>query len=280
MEGLVATAKNVISWIGPTGILVIITILGLYIFWRECSRSRKNNSSVFDMYLFSMLGGLVLSRIAHILMFSSEYFNNIWYWLPYEKYGDQVYLFRLLPWRLVRIWDGGLDLLYLFLGMILIQTLWTTVWKKWKWSDIFPGIFLSNWVMLGLSFLLLGVLWSNNAWIKQGAILFAPYVLFLMLQGILVDIQKGEKKERVRYILQVIFSIISLSSLLYIYLTLPEQELIVTIGIAIWILWGTLGTIYHIISFNKKTNVTIEKVSSVRHVTLPDPNKPVRLFRK
>lgn len=280
MEWLFNTVKSALLWLGPTATLVIIVFLGLYIFWKECARSRKNNSSIFDTYLFSVLGGIFLARIVHIVIYRSEYFNTIWYWLPYEKYGDQVYLFRLLPWKLVRVWDGGLDLLYLFIGMILVQTLWVTIGKKWKWSDLFPAIFLSNWAMLGLSFLLLGILWDNNIWVKQGAILFVPYILFLILQTILVNIQKGEKKAKTRYVLQVIFSIISMGSIIYVYFALFDKELFVTIGVAIWILWGILGTIYHIISFNKKANVTIEKVSSVRHVTLPDPNKPVRLFRK
>ena len=91
----------------------------------------------------------------------------------------------------------------------------------------------------------------------------------------MVNIQKGEKREKTRYVLQVIFSIISLGSIIYVYFVLFEKELFVTIGVALWMLWGILGTIYHIISFNKRTNVTIEKVSSVRHLTLPDPNKPV-----
>lgn len=280
MEWLLNTVKSVIFWIGPTVTLTIITILGLYIFWKECSRSRKNNSSVFDIYLLSVLGGLFLARLAHIFMFSSEYFSNIWYWLPYEKYGDQVYLFRLLPWRFIRIWDGGLDLLYLFVGMILIQTSWARVRKKWRWNDIFPAIFLSNWAILGLSFLLLGVQWNNNVWSNQGLILLIPFVVFLVLQTLFVNTLKGSGKEKTRVALQVAFSIISMIVILYIYLTLPEIGIITIVGVSIWILWGIIGTIYHIRSSGKKANVTIEKVSSVRHVTLPDSKKPVRLFGK
>ena len=280
MEWLFNTIKGGIFWLGPTVTLAIITIIGLYICWKECSRSRKNNSSVFDMYLFSILGGLAFARIAHIIRYSSEYFDNIWYWLPYEKYADQVYLFRLLPWRFLRIWDGGLDLLYLFVGMILIQTVWTVLRKKWKWSDLFPAIFLSNWAMLGLSFLLLGIQWANNAWSNQGIILLVPYIVFLILQGILVNLQKGSAKERVRLVLQVIFSIVSIGVILYIYFTLPQIEIITIIGVIIWILWGIIGTIFHIRSSSKKTNVTIERVSSVRHVTLPDSKKTVKLFKK
>lgn len=280
MEWLLNTVKNAVLWLGPTTTLVIIVILGLYIFWKECSRSRKNNSSVFDIYLLSLSGGLILARIAHILMHSSEYFKNIWYWLPYEKYGEQIYLFRLLPWRLLRIWDGGLDLLYLFVGMILIQTFLVAIKKKWKWSDVFPAIFLSNWVMLGLSFLLLGIQWANDTWADQGIILVVPYILFLILQAIFLKLQKGSSREKVRFVLQTIFSIISLIGILYIYFTLPEIEVFVIVGVVIWVVWGVFGTIFHILSSRKKTNVTIEKVSSVRHVTLPDSKKPVRLFGK
>lgn len=280
MEWILNKVKGAIFWLGPTAILVIIIIVGLYIFWKECSRSRKNNSSVFDVFYFSVLGGLVFARIAHILTHISEYFDDIWYWLPYEKYGEQIYLFRLLPWRFFRIWDGGLDLLYLFVGIILIQTLWTTVRKKWKWSDIFPAIFLSNWAMIGLAFLLLGIQWENNLWVNQGLMLFVPFVVFLILQAILVNIQKGSQKEKTRLLLQVVFSAISMIVILYIHLTLPKVEVATIIVVLIWVIWGIIGTIFHVISSKKRENVTIEKVSSVRHVTLPDSKKPIRLFKK
>lgn len=280
MELVFNKVKGFILWVGPTITLAVIVLIGLYIFWKECSRSRKNNSSVFDVYLFSVFWGLAFARIANILSHLSEYFDNIWYWLPYEKYGDQIYLFRLLPWRFLRIWDGELDLLYLFVGMILIQTLWTTVRKKWKWSDLFPAIFLSNWAMIGLAFLLLGIQWGNDLWSNQGLMLFVPLLVFLVLQIILVDTQRGFRVEKMRLVLQVAFSVVSMIIILYIYFTLPQVKVVTTIGVLIWILWGIIGTISHVISSKQKTNVTIEKVSSVRHLTLPDSKRPVRLFRK
>lgn len=271
MEWLLNKVKDGIHWVGPTITLLIIIVIGLYIFWKEASRSRKNNSSVFDTYFLSLFGGVFFARVAHIIMFSSEYFSNIWYWLPYEKYGDQVFLFRLLPWRFMRIWDGGLDLLYLFVGMILIQTFWVTVRKKWKWNEMFPSIFLSNGAMLGLSFFFLGVQWENNVWTNLGLILLAPLLLFLILQVVVLKFQKGENKERVRLLLQLLCSIVTMLTTLYAYFTLPRPvSTLLTIAVVIWLIWAIVATIFHMLTSKKEANVTIEKVSSVRPVNIPD----------
>ena len=103
----------------------------------ERIRSRKNRSSVFDIFLISSSLSLLVGRIVYIVLEWKTFSSYIWYWLPYEKYGDKIYLFRLLPWRFISIWDGGLDILGLFISLLLLLTLYSLVVKKWRWKQMF-----------------------------------------------------------------------------------------------------------------------------------------------
>ncbi|HQA99146.1 MAG TPA: hypothetical protein PLG10_02850, partial [Candidatus Dojkabacteria bacterium] len=141
--------------------------IGLYIFWKEAVRSRKNNSSVFDAFIVSIIVGVFIGRVVYIILNWSDFSSYIWYWLPYERYGDQIYLFRLLPWRFFQFWDGQIDILYTFLGVLLSQTLIVVFRKKWRWSEMFSAMYLSNWVMIALTYLFVGVQGKNDIWINM-----------------------------------------------------------------------------------------------------------------
>ena len=117
----ISSIENFVRMINPFLGLMIIFFVGMYVFWKEASRSRKNNSSVFDSFLFSVLFGIIIGRIVYIVLDWNEFSSYTWYWLPYERYGDQIYMFRLLPWRFLRIWDGQLDVLFTFIGLLFLK---------------------------------------------------------------------------------------------------------------------------------------------------------------
>lgn len=274
---IINAVKGFISTLNPFLGLVLIFLLGLFVFWKESSRSRKNNSSVFDIFFISVIIGILVGRLVYVISnWSSEYSSLPWYWLPYERYGDDVYLFRLLPWKLLKIWDGQLDILFTFLGIILMQTVSVLFLKKWKWGDLFPPIYLSNWVMMGLSYFFVGIQSGNNLWLKQGWIILIPFVVFIILQAIIHKVYLGSKKEEVSRILYILFAVVALFVIGYVYISLSLTTL-TTIGFVILSIWYVAGIIAYIISSRKEGNVTIKTVSSVRQVSLPEVSKPVRL---
>lgn len=274
---IINAVKGFISTLNPFLGLVLIFLLGLFVFWKESSRSRKNNSSVFDIFFISVIIGILVGRLVYVISnWSSEYSSLPWYWLPYERYGDDVYLFRLLPWKLLKIWDGQLDILFTFLGIILMQTVSVLFLKKWKWGDLFPPIYLSNWVMMGLSYFFVGIQSGNNLWLKQGWIILIPFIVFIITQAIILKVYLGSKKEEVSRILYILFAIVALFVIGYVYISLSLTTL-TTIGFVILSIWYVAGIIAYIISSRKEGNVTIKTVSSVRQVSLPEVSKPVRL---
>ena len=278
MSEIISNIINFVRSINPLIGLFIMFFIGLYIFWKEAVRSRKNNSSVFDAFIVSIIVGVFIGRVVYIILNWSDFSSYIWYWLPYERYGDQIYLFRLLPWRFFQFWDGQIDILYTFLGVLLSQTLIVVFRKKWRWSEMFSAMYLSNWVMIALTYLFVGVQGKNDIWIKHGIWILIPFVLFLLLQGILVNMYKDKRKEVVRMILHNIFALVAVAIISYVYFS-SSPQIVTIVGIVILVVWYIAGIIMNTIDSKKVNNVTIESVSSVRQVSIPEVTKPIRLPR-
>lgn len=278
MSEIISNIINFVRSINPLIGLFIMFFIGLYIFWKEAVRSRKNNSSVFDAFIVSIIVGVFIGRVVYIILNWSDFSSYIWYWLPYERYGDQIYLFRLLPWRFFQFWDGQIDILYTFLGVLLSQTLIVVFRKKWRWSEMFSAMYLSNWTMIALTYLFVGVQGKNDIWIKHGIWILIPFVLFLLLQGILVNMYKDKRKEVVRMILHNIFALVAVAIISYVYFS-SSPQIVTIVGIVILLVWYIAGIIMNTIDSKKVNNVTIESVSSVRQVSIPEVTKPIRLPR-
>jgi len=275
---IISNISNFIRSINPLLGLCIIFLIGQYVFWKEAVRSRKNNSSVFDVFIISIIVGVLIGRVMYIILNWSDFSSYVWYWLPYERYGDQIYLFRLLPWRFFQFWDGQLDILYTFLGVLLSQSLMVVFVKKWRWSEMFSAMYISNWVMIALTYLFVGVQSKNDIWIKHGIWILIPFVLFLLLQGILVNMYKDKRKEVVRMILHNIFALVAVAIISYVYFS-SSPQIVTIVGIVILLVWYIAGIIMNTIDSKKVNNVTIESVSSVRQVSIPEVTKPIRLPR-
>jgi hypothetical protein len=275
---IISNISNFIRSINPLLGLCIIFLIGQYVFWKEAVRSRKNNSSVFDVFIISIIVGVLIGRVMYIILNWSDFSSYVWYWLPYERYGDQIYLFRLLPWRFFQFWDGQLDILYTFLGVLLSQSLMVVFVKKWRWSEMFSAMYLSNWVMIALTYLFVGVQSKNDTWIKHGVWIFAAFVLFVLLQGIFVNMYKDKRKEVVRMILQNIFALVAVAIISFVYFS-SSPQIVTIVGIVILLVWYIAGVVMNTMDSKKVNNVTIESVSSVRQVSIPEVTKPIRLPR-
>lgn len=267
--------QELLTRVSPFFLLLIVLLFGLYVFWRGCTETRKNNSSVFDIFSISLIVGLLLGRISHVITNWSSFAASIWYWLPYERYGDEIYLFRVLPWRFLRVWDWGIDILAMFVGFLLAASLWILLVKKWKWSHVFTTIFFTAQVMLAMSFILLGGTSRNEQWIIQGAIMMLlPAVLFFLKNSV-KRIMIGSKEMKVLAILDIIFIIFTVVYTAYAYLSIEISE-VEMIGIIVFLIWTFFGTVFYLYDL-RGDNVTIESVSSVRVVSPIDVNQPIKL---
>lgn len=270
--------QEILTSVNPFFLLLTVLLIGMYVFWRGCSETRKDISSIFDIFIISLFSGLLLGRISYIISNWTRFASSVWYWLPYEKYGDEIYLFRVLPWRFFRVWDWGIDILTMFVGFLLVASLWVLFVKKWKWSHMFTTIFFTAQIMLAISFLLLGGVSRNEQWILQGIVMvLLPSVLFFLRNSV-KRIMIGKKEVRVLAILDVIFIMLSLIYTSYTYLTVEVSD-IEKGGVITFVVWTVLGIVFYLYDL-RKDNVTIEKVSSVRVVSPGDVNQPVKLPRE
>jgi hypothetical protein len=267
--------QQILNSVSPLILFVIVLLLGMYVFWSGSMETRKNISSVYDIFVTSLLGGLVVGRICYIIINWEQFSSFIWYWLPYEKYGEEIYLFRLLPWRFMRIWDWRIDILSMFVAFILITTFWVVIVKKWKWSHMFTTIFFTAEGMLAISFILLGASTANQEWLTQGIVMvLLPLVLFFLKNSVKKAIV-GKKEIKTLMLLDIFFITLTTAYVTYTYfiadINNTEKASIITFAV-----WSLLGIIFYM-KETKQADITIEKVSSVRTVSHLDINQPIKL---
>lgn len=268
---------SVVSQIPPVFLFLLVIVLGMYKFWKECSITRKENNSIFDMFFFSSIFGLILGRASYIISNWEEFSKYIWYWLPYEKYGDQIFLFRLLPWRFLRIWDWEIQIIVMFVGFVVSATIWAVFVKKWKWSHLYTPIFSSATSMIALSFLLIGLFVNQIEWVTQGLFLLVPIVLLLISQRIIRDRIIGKREMRFLAIVEIFFLSVTTGYLVYSYRTVDST--IFEIGaVLLLFVWFLFGSLVYILEINK-ANVTIEKVSSLGVISDSDIKSSIRLSK-
>ncbi len=259
--------KQYIQEINPLIIYIILFILGLYVFWRGCSESSKDRSSVFDIFIISSFLSGVVGRIVYIIVEWQSFSSFVWYWLPYEKYGDKVYLFRLLPWKFFSVWDGGLIILAMFVSLILFLTFFSLVVKKWRWKHMFFPIYFSATTMLGFSFLYLGVTSGFNAWIYTGIVLILILGLFFLLSKFIYKIVKNPLYEK--YILGyagTLIIIISSAYVTFLYLS-NKLSLVENILVGIFLIWSIVMSFFFVTDL-RKARVNIRSTSTIRAINL------------
>jgi len=268
---------NFLSQINPSLVFIFIFLVGLIIFWRGSMEGRKERSSTFDMFFLSGFFSLVSARIAYIISNWESFSGFIWYWLPYEKYGEEIFLFRLLPWRFLNIFDGGINILVMFVSFLLFATIGVVIIKKWRWRDMFPVIFFSAESMLAMSFLFSGVIANNMEWTMQGGVLLIPIIIILVILTFLIPKLEGKEEKSLYIIVNVFLVLLSTGFILYVYLK-NDIELIDKINCLIFLLWSSIGSVFFLRE-QTDSKLSIERVSSVRTISSVDINQPIRLSK-
>lgn len=200
--------------------------------------------------------------------------NISWYWSPYERYGELVIWFRLFPWKFFNIFDGGLNILVMFVGYLFTASYWSMFVKRWQWNHMFPTIFFSGEAMLSMSLLLIGLSSANTTWIYEGLILTVFPLISVLLIGYVNKVQKPNLEKNIYVVANIILILLSSLTIGYIYLTggVNNLEKITVIALLVW----TLSGLIFFIKDSRRANVVIERVSSVRGI---DINQPIKIPR-
>jgi hypothetical protein len=263
--------------IPPVILFFLVIVIGMYKFWQGCLVTRKENNSIYDMFFFSSLMGLIIGRITYIISNWEEFNQYIWYWLPYEKYGDQTFFFRLLPWRFLRVWDWEINLIVMFVGFVVFATIWTLAVKKWQWSHMYTPIFTTATTMISLSFLLIGLYVDKTEWIMQGVIILVPVLILAIAERVIRDKIIGRKEMRILAITEITLLAMPVGYLVYSYLMM-DATMFEKVSIVILLVWFVFGSFVYIAETNK-ANVTIEKVSSLGTISDSDIDRTIRLSK-
>jgi hypothetical protein len=275
MSNILGAIRNFLLTLHPLWVYLAISIIGLFIYWRGCTETRKNRSSIFDTFLISIGLGLLIGRISFLSIHWTEYSRFAWYFLPYERYGDTVYMFRLLPWRLMRIWDGGLTIFVAMVAFLIVLTVMILLVKKWRWYQVYFPAFFSMTSMLGISFIYLGVIDNYKAWIVRGLALFLLPVIFWSISKILLfTIKNGIKRRKTLVYIGILIVTLASLYIAYEYLSGSVSQFEFAAVIAL-LIWTAVMDIYTIIDINKP-HVEIERVSGVRAVNI-EVNQPIRI---
>ena len=276
MNTLFESIRNFLLDLHPLWIYLVIAIVGLFFYWRGCTETRKNRSSIFDTFFISITSGLVMARVSYLAINWAEYSRYTWYVLPYENYGENdIYWFRLLPWRFLRIWDGGLTIFVAMITFLVVLTLLVLLYKKWRWYQMYFPTFFSMTAMLGLSFIYLGVINQYTEWSLRGIMLISLPVIFWAISKILLfTIKNGIKRRKTLVYIGVLLSTVVSLYISYSYLSDDISNLEFASVITL-LIWTAIMDILAIVDVNKP-NVAIEKVSSVRSVDI-EINQPIKI---
>ena len=115
MEHILTSFQSV----SPSVIYPAIVLVALFVYWFYTYRFHRKEVE-YDFLDPVMIGvgvGILFARLSHVIMHWGVYSSVPFWWSPYERYGDKIYLLRLMPWKLLQVTDGGLVMTGFVFGM-------------------------------------------------------------------------------------------------------------------------------------------------------------------
>lgn len=277
METILSQTRAILFQLGFLPIVIVTTILTLYLFWKSSLDTDKNSNSVFDGFFFSSIIMVIWGRITYILTSPIDYQGLIWSFIPYERYSDGIYIFRLLPWRYLRIWDGEFLFTGLFVGFNIGAALFILLYKRWRWREMMGTVIFSSALYLGILLLVSGFLVESSDIFKQGVtILFLVIISRTILQLLTKSLKNRAYKtwESLTFFLTFFFSMLIS---IYIPLSLFSSEITYwdRVNLYIFIVFTLISHIIFIIDVFRK-NVTIKTEYRTRSVSI-SANQPIKI---
>lgn len=185
--------------------LLVVFLLGTFVFWSEMTRLRKLRNDIFDQWLLSVSLTVIWSRLAYVITNWDSFVNSYWFYLPYEKYADEVYLFRAMPWKLFTIWDGGFLFTAMLAGLTVFMLLHILLIKKWPVREMLNPFAIANFSMLGSVLFVYGVLVGLEDIYVGGGIMVIFAIAYKLILDLWTAFFKNKKSRNLRALLGFIF---------------------------------------------------------------------------
>lgn len=185
MNQIVEQTRGILSQLGFLPIILFVTFIALYVYWREARYTNKNQNSIFDNFIFSTVIMVIWGRLSYLFSNPESYEGLIWSVFPYERYPDGFYLFRLLPWRYFRIWDGEFLFTGLFVGLIFSAFLYSIFAKKWRWREMMGAVVSCSAVYLGGLLFFLGFISQTQLIINQSITILSLSLMYFVIARLL-----------------------------------------------------------------------------------------------
>lgn len=277
MDIIVSQLRSIILQLGFLPIVLFSTLISLFVYWKSSRASGKNQNSIFDGYLFSSILMVIWGRITYVLTNPVDYEGLIWSWIPYEKYSDGLYVFRLLPWRWFRVWDGEFLFTGLFIGFILGATFFTLAYKRWRWREMMGTIVFTASIYLGILLILSGFAIEDPKIFNQGLVMLIISYSYVIISNFFVrtfKLRNPKLSEYIGYYTTFFFSIIVSfyipSSLLASEITAWDRN-----NLLIFCGFSVISHIIFIIDVFRK-NVKIKTEYRTRSVSI-STNQPIKI---
>ncbi|HOH59226.1 MAG TPA: hypothetical protein PLX79_00485 [Candidatus Dojkabacteria bacterium] len=253
-----------LAWLG------IIYLVVSYFFWREARILNKDRNSIFDLWFVSFFGMAIWGRMSFVgANWSALYEGLPWSLLPYERYANNIYLFRLLPWKFITVWDGGFLFSGVAVAFIVISFAYIVLVKKWSWKQMMMPIITFSQYLLSLTLVVYGSLMRYENAVILG--------LFLLLAVIIITIVRSLFSDKY-FVVKYVFPIYTLLSELFIgYIFYSAQvALIDKINVGLLILVTIIMVIKYLTEL-LRPKTTIESISAVKPISPIVLNKPVKI---
>jgi len=271
------SVQNFFLGVGFIPILVVLAVLGIYIFWAEAHATRKDRNSIFDLYIIAFIITIIWGRVSYILANPADFQGLIWSIVPYEKYSDGIYYFRLLPWKFLKIWDGGFLYISMYVAFTTITFALSTFVKKWRWREMLGVISISGSIMLGLSLFATGLYGENVQVRNQGLGIIGIFVIYSVLHYLLKKALKNNRDSYEKNIFILHFAYFVIANI-YILFSLLSSEITKIdrynlYALAVFCLLSSILYIYDM----QKTNIVVDTV--IKAPRLPKIGSAVRISK-
>jgi prolipoprotein diacylglyceryltransferase len=274
---IVESIRSFISSTGFLPVVILAFLICLYVYWVQAKRVGKNQNSIFDGFFISSFIMVIWGRISYLLSNPSNYEGLVWSLVPYEKYPDGFFIFRLLPWRFFRVWDGEFLFTGLFVAFILTSFIYCVLVKKWRWREMLATTLLSATVFLGTLFAIYGFVNGVDSLLWQGVILLFASVVYSTIYNVLkavVEKKNGPLFEKLNYLFIFLYT-----CFVSIYLPFSILNSDITSwdssNMYIFIAFSVISLIVYIIDVFRK-NIVFQARYKVRSTSI-STNQPIKL---